>query len=331
MKLARIVLVVLAVELALYLGLGGRAWQRGADPSTVLGTVAAVALGWRAGVVALFFGWAWAFRGQRPAEMTIGPLRTLGLVLSEYLSLLALYTMFHPFYPLLRRADAPEEANQPSQPVLLVHGFFCNEGYWWALRGALARRGLMNVYLISLEPPFGSLNRLAEQLAARVQDIVERTGSPKVILVGHSMGGLVSRAYAQRFGGAPHVARIITLGTPHRGTAHAYLSTGAHARQMRPNNPWIEELNAEPLKVPVTSIFSYHDDIIAPQDSGHFERGRNLPGAGVVDLAMTFSPLIQQLVYQELTGITVPMDTGAPGAVSEKRAASVGPEGVADA
>lgn len=49
-----------------------------------------------------------------------------------------------------------------------------------------------------------------------------RSGSAKVVLVGHSMGGLVSRSYIQSSAYRNDVDRLITLGTPHRGSAEAY-------------------------------------------------------------------------------------------------------------
>ncbi|MCU0491039.1 MAG: permease [Chloroflexaceae bacterium] len=53
-----------------------------------------------------------------------------------------------------------------------------------------------------------------------------RSGSSKVILVGHSMGGLVARSYIQSSGYRGDVERLITLGTPHRGSAQAYFTWG---------------------------------------------------------------------------------------------------------
>jgi pimeloyl-ACP methyl ester carboxylesterase len=51
-----------------------------------------------------------------------------------------------------------------------------------------------------------------------------RSGKSKVILVGHSMGGLVSRSYIQSdaYAARNDVERLITLGTPHRGAPEAY-------------------------------------------------------------------------------------------------------------
>jgi len=50
----------------------------------------------------------------------------------------------------------------------------------------------------------------------------ERSGAAQVVLVAHSMGGLVARSYLQSAGYRSDVARLITLGTPHRGAANSY-------------------------------------------------------------------------------------------------------------
>ncbi len=52
----------------------------------------------------------------------------------------------------------------------------------------------------------------------------KQSGSEKVVLVGHSMGGLVARSYIQSSTYRGDVERLITLGTPHRGAADAYYS-----------------------------------------------------------------------------------------------------------
>lgn len=56
-----------------------------------------------------------------------------------------------------------------------------------------------------------------------VERVMQLTGKNKVILVGHSMGGLASRQYIQNTNywqpdNAHHVAKLLTLGTPHGGS-----------------------------------------------------------------------------------------------------------------
>ena len=48
-----------------------------------------------------------------------------------------------------------------------------------------------------------------------------RFADAKLILIAHSMGGLVARWYLDRLGGAAVTRKLITLGTPHRGALKA--------------------------------------------------------------------------------------------------------------
>ncbi len=53
--------------------------------------------------------------------------------------------------------------------------------------------------------------------------VLQSTGKDKVVLFGHSMGGLAIRAYLQnpnfwQADGKHHVAKVITSGTPHQGS-----------------------------------------------------------------------------------------------------------------
>ncbi len=61
-----------------------------------------------------------------------------------------------------------------------------------------------------------------ETLKTRVDWLKKATGAEEVDLIGHSMGGLVARAYVQSSAYADDVAHLITLGSPHQGAAKFY-------------------------------------------------------------------------------------------------------------
>ena len=64
-------------------------------------------------------------------------------------------------------------------------------------------------------------------LSLAINRIIQVTGKPKVILVAHSMGGLASRDYLQRWAPTNHkVAKLVTLGTPHQGANIAQNTIG---------------------------------------------------------------------------------------------------------
>ena len=121
----------------------------------------------------------------------------------------------------------------------------------------------------------------------------------KFIIVAHSMGGLVARAYLRRHGGSK-VARLITLGTGHHGSVLACLGIGRNARQMEPGSPWLESLARETLPVPTTSIYSRHDNFVMPQASAVLSGARIIALVGVGHLSMGCSPAVLACIEAEL-------------------------------
>jgi len=122
------------------------------------------------------------------------------------------------------------------------------------------------------------------------------------VLVTHSMGGLVARAYLRDYGGA-RVARLVTLGGPHHGSVHAYLGAGANARQMEPGSAWLEGLaqsEARGVPVPFTSIFSHHDNFVAPQTSSVHPAARNIGLAAIGHVSLAFSRQVLEIVVAEV-------------------------------
>lgn len=152
--------------------------------------------------------------------------------------------------------------------VLLVHGFVCNRGVWncW-----LAQFHRLNVPVVALnlEPVFGDIDTYAPQLDAAVQQLHEATGLPPLV-VAHSMGGLAVRAWLQAQGGEVALARIhhvLTIGTPHRGTALAVLPFSANTRQMGLRSLWVQRLaegETDALRQAFTCVYSNCDNIVFP-------------------------------------------------------------------
>jgi triacylglycerol esterase/lipase EstA (alpha/beta hydrolase family) len=294
--LASLLRLSLGIELVFY-GLGSVviAYYSYLQPYTVFALALGTGLGIRILLVIVLFVLAWRYRSKRPPKMRIGPLRSIVLFFSELLVFLLLYGVFQPFERWwMPRPSARSTSNQ--LPVLLIHGYSCNAAVWWAMQRYLRRYGIDNLFTLNLEPVFGNIDQYAQQVAERVTQISMLYGGEQVILVGHSMGGLVARNYIHSYGGKQRVAKLITLGSPHRGTAHARFAfvESVSVQQMRPGSLWLTQLNAaetEPSPVPMVSIYSYHDDLIAPQESSAlpYEHVKNVPLAGIGHLQMMFS------------------------------------------
>jgi triacylglycerol esterase/lipase EstA (alpha/beta hydrolase family) len=126
-----------------------------------------------------------------------------------------------------------------------------------------------------------------------------------VAIVAHSMGGLVARAWMRDHGTAA-LARLITLGTPHHGTALARFGLGRNAVQMRTGSAWLRLLSAgeDPAaRALVTSLYTHHDNIVSPRESGHLPGARNLEFGGVGHVALGSNPRVLAAVMQELAAL----------------------------
>jgi triacylglycerol esterase/lipase EstA (alpha/beta hydrolase family) len=150
---------------------------------------------------------------------------------------------------------------------------------WRAIRTSLREAGFGPIRALNLEPLLAGIDVYVERVQREVLDLRDSSAGARVALVAHSMGGLVARA-SLRDVGAEAIDRIVTIGTPHHGSALARYAPGPAARQMRPDSPWLASLNAAQegrLPVALTSIYSEDDNLIGPAHSAVL-RGAELCG-----------------------------------------------------
>ena len=243
----------------------------------------------------IFFGWLW--RAKAPADVAMTAAERIRFFLAEYASISAAPKMI--LYALI----APDPPPAPATcPVLLLHGIGCNAGVWTDMRAFLAREGIAPVYAMSYGPPFIPIATTAPQIAEKIYQIERDTGASQVVIVAHSMGGLVARSYLRAFGPS-HVRRLVTIGTPYAGSKHAWLMSGASLADTRPGSPYLASL-ANPVDdeqaVPTVSIWSWHDTMVTPQDSPRLPYGENVVLAKVAHNALISDQGVQRLVAIEI-------------------------------
>jgi pimeloyl-ACP methyl ester carboxylesterase len=88
-------------------------------------------------------------------------------------------------------------------------------------------------------------------LNAEVDDVLAKTGAARVVLMAHSMGGLVAEAYVAESSYAEKVARVITLGTPYWGAPKSHTALMAGKSGEPKAEPWGLDLfiNAQALQM----------------------------------------------------------------------------------
>lgn len=197
----------------------------------------------------------------------------------------ATFAMSAEPYLHARRSESPGDG-RPLRPVLLIHGIFCNRAVWQPLLGRLRAAGLAPVRAISLEPLLADIESYTADVERELLAMQRRSDGARVAIVAHSMGGLIARAVLRSLGPGA-ISQIVTVATPHYGTAIARLFPQPCTRQMRPDSPWLRALNSTqpgPRTVPFTSIYSLEDNLIAPARSAALEGARlhELRGLGHV-------------------------------------------------
>jgi pimeloyl-ACP methyl ester carboxylesterase len=89
------------------------------------------------------------------------------------------------------------------------------------IRRVIAGSGQADFFTVAFSNPVDSINAWRDELEACINEVRRSTGADRVILVGYSMGGLAARAYMVKRYTDHHVKRLITIGTPHLGSAMA--------------------------------------------------------------------------------------------------------------
>ena len=126
------------------------------------------------------------------------------------------------------------------RPVVLAHGFISSADAWSSYlgpNGYLSKTGLQGFAVGdgrvegkfntgSIADPTGKTNTIAQNaeiLGRYISNVKKLTGAQQVDIVGHSMGGLISRYYVDRLMMDRDVAQLVMLGTPQNGSDCANL------------------------------------------------------------------------------------------------------------
>jgi pimeloyl-ACP methyl ester carboxylesterase len=209
---------------------------------------------------------------------------------------------------LPRRRTGLEEPPPPlvtaaGNPVLLVHGLSDGECVVTSLQRGLDGVGAGPYFEVGCSAFTPDIRAAAQNLGERVERACESHGTRSIVVIGYSLGGLIARYYVQRLGGDARVPLLITLATPHGGTATALLAPPHPLlRQLRPGSALLTEL-AEPApecRTRFVAFYSDLDEVVIPAARGRIDHpdlmARNVlvPGVGHLTLPL-HRPVIDHL------------------------------------
>lgn len=151
-------------------------------------------------------------------------------------------------------------------PILLIHGNGFNETQWVIGKLLLSKknRNYGSTFTLNLDGMLSNshekgIDDYALKVAHKAKEISELTGREDLILIGHSMGGLVASYFAevtvveQKLN--VRIDKVITIGTPWSGSPFlsnltsltqerfpSYLATPKRFRQMRNEDGFLDQL-----------------------------------------------------------------------------------------
>jgi triacylglycerol lipase len=174
-------------------------------------------------------------------------------------------------YPLglFRSLREPRKIAEHLPLIFLVHGLYHNASAWLLFKSRLEKAGFNNIFIMN----YGSFSTSFEKILVKLKQFVVRAksavpGQP-VYIIGHSLGGLLARVYAERAQGEDIPDKVITLGSPHQGSKIAAFGLGKLAYSLIYRGPLFEEIESGPAKLPCTGIafLSPVDNMVLPSEA----------------------------------------------------------------
>lgn len=235
---------------------------------TILGAGAFVS-----GLTYVFF-WYEAANTPHPSHRLVcsGTSGLLWCIVVGFLSSVSSQIMAYLTYPIgfAKRLWKPSPSPRCSRPpVLLVHGLYHNASAWYLYKWWLRRRGYEKVFCLSYNTLKYDFWQLADQLKGVVREAADLCGGEPIILMGHSMGGLLTRAAIADPATARLVRAAVLLGAPNHGSKLSALAFGRLGRSIIHEGPLVKRLNtmASPRSMPKFNLFSPLDNMVLPTSS----------------------------------------------------------------
>jgi triacylglycerol lipase len=224
--------------------------------------------------------------GKLVALESVAFLRFCWLMLSEFRSTAAVATI-------------PEA---PSTVVVLLHGVLCNRGIWRPVLHDLEKHSEYAVIAPNLTPVMAGLEMQARVFARWLDALIGVQGERRVVVVGHSMGGLIARLCLAQGLTTTRLHKLICIGTPHAGSEIARIVPGAVGRDLRTHSAVLSKLNraASVSTTALVNVYSRHDNLVLPFRSAHLRGAVNIEIDAIGHMSMIYSKRIQTLIADEL-------------------------------
>lgn len=196
------------------------------------------------------------------------------------------------------------EETPDSMHVICVHGFQMNSTCFYGVRAFLRRQHISSSSL-DLGRPYIPVQHYVDNFLQQVDEIIKKNPERRFCILAHSMGGLITRmALQKRPDLTTRVDLIITLGTPHKGTAIVSRYHNAWMKDLfHQESPLYKNLQGFSYLAPgatTVSIASSHDFIVFPDSFAHLDADQAITLKGISHVGLLTEESIHELVLQLL-------------------------------
>jgi triacylglycerol esterase/lipase EstA (alpha/beta hydrolase family) len=188
------------------------------------------------------------------------------------------------------------------RPVLLVHGWSLNRASMLVLAARLRSDG-REVLAINYPSLRTETDAKWPTVAAAIRALAQTSPDGRVDVVGHSLGGVLVRAAARDAELRSMIGNVVTLGSPHHGTALAFVGRRYGLIQLRPHSHYLDRLASEDRLAEatnVTTVASPFDTIVFPTDTAHLSGGLNVTIDAIGHHTLLYSARVYALLRENL-------------------------------
>ena len=148
----------------------------------------------------------------------------------------------------------------------MVHGLYHNDTAWILIKPRLKNAGFRNFNTWSYNSFATSYPELLAELRKHILKLSAENNNQKLLLIGHSLGGLLMTGAIADEEVANAVEKLITLGTPCRGSLLAIAAPGKLGQSLQPDSSLFKYLRSipSPTSVDKTAIISPVDEMVMP-------------------------------------------------------------------
>jgi pimeloyl-ACP methyl ester carboxylesterase len=181
--------------------------------------------------------------------------------------------------------------------VLFIHGVGANASQFHSLRRALEPElRCFDDFEYGLRR---TIPELAEELRVHIEALSARY--TRTMLIGHSLGGLLSLMVMQGDEPPPSLAGLVSICAPLHGTHRSRLAPKTPLSPLTPESPMITDLlktrdRLEPYRGRILTISAERDAFVVPSDSARLEGHEHVEFRHVGHVATLFDHEVQEVV-----------------------------------